>query len=71
MGSQEDKAFNLVKQHMTEASILEHYNPAKPLSTDASLYGIGTVLYHVLEDGTEKPFAYTSTVLNGIEKMYS
>ena len=52
---------------------MEHYDPAKPLSlaTDASPYGIGAVLSHVSEDGTEKPIAYASRTLNDIEKRYS
>ena len=72
-GPTEDKAFNLVKQQLAAAPILEHYDPAKPLSlaTDASPYGIEAVLSHVSEDGTEKPIAYASRTLNDIEKRYS
>ena len=67
------EAFNLVKQQLAAASILEHYDPAKPLSlaTDASPYGIGAVMFHVSEDGTEKPIACASRTLNDIEKRYS
>lgn len=72
-GPREDKAFNLVKKQLAEAPILEHYDPTKPLTlaTDASPYGIGAVLSHVMEDGSEKPVAYASHTLNDIEKRYS
>ena len=52
---------------------MEHYDPRKPLTlaTDASPYGIGAVLSHVMEDGSEKPVAYASRTLNDIEKRYS
>lgn len=72
-GSDETKAFNLVKSQLSEAPVLEHYDPTKLLSlaTDASPYGIGAVLSHVLEDGTEKPVAFASRTLNVAEKKYS
>ena len=53
-------------------SCSEHYNPTKllTLATDAYPYGIGAVLSHVKEDGSEKPVAYASRTLY-IEKRYS
>ena len=53
--------------------LLQHYDPAKPLSlsTDASPHGIGVVLSHVLEDGLERPVAYASRTLTDVEKRYS
>ena len=72
-GVVEAKAFELVKKQLAEAPVLQHYDPTKAvsLSTDASPYGVGAVLCHVLADGTEKPIAYASRTLNAVERKYS
>ena len=61
------------KQLITVAPVLVHHDPTKQLSlsTDASTYGVGAVLSHVMEDGSEMPIAYASRTLNVVEKRYS
>ena len=68
-----DTAFNDVKNCLTQAPILCHYDPSLPikLACDASPYGVGCVLSHVFPDGTERPVAYASKSLTPAEKNYS
>ena len=53
--------------------MLTHYQNDLPLSLtcDASFFGVGTVLAHVLVDGAIQPIAYTSQTLSPAEKKYS
>ena len=53
--------------------VLVHYNPSLPLklAADASAYGIGAVISHVLPDGNEKPITFASRTLSPNEKNYT
>ena len=52
--------------------MLAQYDPTLPikLDCDASAYGIGAVVSHVLPDNTEHPIAYASRTLTSSEKNY-
>lgn len=67
------KAFEHAKSILSENSILVHYDPSKPiqLACDASPFGLGAVLSHIMPDGTEQPISYTSRTLSKAERNYS
>ena len=72
-GRDQQQAFELVKTQLTSDPVLSHYSPERKLllSCDASPYGIGTVLSHEMDDGSEKPIAFPSRTLSMVEKKYS
>lgn len=67
------KAFEACKEGLTSESLLVHYdlNRELKLACDASSYGLGAVLSHVMEDGQERPIAYASRTLSSSEKNYA
>lgn len=62
-------AFETAKNSLLDANFLEFYDPRKPIvvMSDASSYGLGGVIAHVLE-GVEKPICFTSFSLNDSQK---
>ncbi|XP_049527925.1 uncharacterized protein K02A2.6-like [Dermacentor silvarum] len=67
-----ERAFQKSKKMLTQDSVLTFYDPKKPLGLvcDASPYGVGAVLFHVV-CGQEKPIAYASRTLSSAEKGYA
>lgn len=58
---------------LVSSKVLVHYNPSLPLKLagDASSYGVGAVISHIMEDGTEHPIAFVSRSLSSSERNYS
>ena len=70
---EQDKAFHEAKAHLTSECLLIYYDPQKELvlSCDASPYGVGPVLSHRPQDGSERPVAFASRSLAPAEKCYA
>uniref|UniRef100_A0A8C5PIS1 Gypsy retrotransposon integrase-like protein 1 n=1 Tax=Leptobrachium leishanense TaxID=445787 RepID=A0A8C5PIS1_9ANUR len=66
-------AFESSKRKLLASRMLVHYDLQKPLTLacDASPYGLGAVLSHILPDGSEKPVAFASRSLTKTESNYS
>lgn len=66
------EAYRKLKEQLLKKPCLAHFQPDKQLTVaaDASEYGIGAVLSHKNEDGTETPIAYASKTLTKAQKVY-
>lgn len=64
-----ENVFKDCKSFLLRPCLLEYFDPLKPLvvTTDASSYGLGGVLSHVI-DGEERPICFTSFSLNDAQK---
>ena len=69
----QQKSFQQVKLLLVTSSFLTHFDPKKPviLTCDASPYGVGAVLSHKMEDGTEQPISFASRTLSTAERNYA
>ena len=68
-----EAAFQTLKQQLSSKPVLAHYNSSLPLKLecDASPYGVGAVLSHVMPNGDEKPIAFGSRTLSKAERNYA
>lgn len=66
-------AFANSKKALLNSEVLTHFDPALPLqlACDASPYGVGAVVSHIMPDGTDKPIAFASKTLNKAECNYA
>ena len=68
-----NRAFVKSKEQLQDSPLLVHYDLKKSLwlACDASPYGVGAVISHVMENGEEKPIAFASRTLTASECNYS
>ena len=68
-----EQSVDEVKQLLSSPKLLAHFDDQKPivLACNASPFGMGAILSHILDDGTEHPIAYASRSLSPAEKRYS
>ena len=66
-----ERVFVKSKKQLQDSPLLVHYDLKKSLrlACDASPYGVGAVISHVMKNGEEKPFA--SRTLTASERNYS
>jgi hypothetical protein len=72
-GSIEQAAFDRAKLLLTSDLTLVHYSLEKDLHMicDASEYGVGAILVHKMEDGTERPVIMGSRTMQPHERRYA
>ncbi|KAJ8356082.1 hypothetical protein SKAU_G00188760 [Synaphobranchus kaupii] len=68
-----EAAFVQTKKALLESDVLTHFDPALPiqLACDASPYGVGAVISHILPNGEERPIAFASRTLSHAESNYA
>ena len=71
--TEHQEAFTKAKQLLCQDCMLTHYDVNKPLklSSDASPYGLGACLVHIMPNGDERPIAYASRTLTKAEWNYA
>ena len=67
------ESFQTAKESLTSDCLLAHFDPATKLilACDASPYGVEVVLSHWMDDGKDRPIAFSSQSLAAAEKKYS
>jgi len=72
-GAEEQSAFQKLKELLSMDTVLAHFDPTLPIgiSCDASEVGLGVVLFHRYQDGSERPIANVSKTLTETQRHYS
>ena len=72
-GFAQEAALAEIKKAIQSPNLLAHFDSNKllVLACDASPVGVGAVLSHRLDDGTEKPISFASRTLSPAERKYS
>ena len=67
------KAFQEAKDLLRSPKVLVHYDSVRPLvlSCDASPYGVGAILSHIMDDSTGRPVVFTFQTLLKAETNYA
>jgi hypothetical protein len=62
-----------IKKLVTSDQVLTHYDPALSirLACNASPFGLGAVLSHVMPDGSERPVMFASRSISKSERIYA
>ena len=70
---EQSSAFQDTKKLLKSPRLLIHYDSSRPLilTCDASPYGVGAVLAHIMDDNTERPIAFASRTLSKSETNYA
>jgi len=71
--AEQEAAFEQLKQVLCTDTVLAHFDPKQDIgiSCDASEVGLGAVLFHRYEDGSERPIANISKTLTTTQRNYS
>ena len=69
----QESAFENLKHILSREDVLAHFDPNQEIgiSCDASEVGIGAVLFHCYNDGSERPIANASKTLTDTQRRYS
>ena len=72
-GSEQQNAFDKLKDLLSSDEVLTHFDPTLPIgiACDASSVGIGAVLFHRYPNGNERPIANASKILSDCQRKYS
>ena len=68
-----EEAFQRSKSELMAGRVLVPYDEKRKLilACDASPYGLGAVISHIMDDGQERPIAFASRTLTNSERNYS